>query len=127
VYAKTLLGVAEGADVEDIVRMGSSQLPDTTIRTLLNVLDSYPFENDPVGKQHAVFTLELAARALLSNKERAKDLFVMFLSKFESILCKVTNIENDVPAPFVIERIVVTILRSSIHLYEFSEVSLTRK
>jgi golgi-specific brefeldin A-resistance guanine nucleotide exchange factor 1 len=126
VYGKTLLGVAEAADVENIVQMGSSQLPDATIRTLLDVLDSYPFENDPVGEQHAVFTLELAARALLSNRERAEDLFVLFLSKFENVLCKVTEIDNDVPAPFVIERIVVTILRSSIHLYEYPEVRQKR-
>jgi hypothetical protein len=31
--------------------------------------------------------------------------------------------EKKVPSPFVIERIVVTILRCSIHLYELPEVS----
>ena len=82
-YAKTLLNVAESANVEDIVQMGSSQLPEETIRKLVDELDAFPFENDPVGEQHAVFSLELAARALLSNRSRSADLFVLFLLKFE--------------------------------------------
>lgn len=123
VCARTLLGIADAANVENILQMGSSQLPDATIRTLLDGLDSYPFENDPAGEQHAVFTLELAARALLSNRERAEELFVLFLSKFEKILMKISDTDAHVAAPFVIERVVVTILRSSIHLYENSMVS----
>lgn len=122
-YSKTLLGVAKAADVENIVQMGSSHLPDTTVRDLLDKLDLFPFTNDPVSEQHAVFSLEMAARALLLNRERAEDLFLLFLSKFESILCKATESDDDnVAAPFVVERIVVTILRSSIHLYELEEV-----
>lgn len=121
-YSKTLLGVAKAADVESVVELGSSQLPDATVRDLLDKLDSFPFTNDPVGEQHAVFSLELAARTLLLNRERAVDLFLLFLAKFESILCKATISEDDVAAPFVVERIVVTILRSSIHLYELAEV-----
>jgi len=122
-YSKTILGVAKAADVESIVEMGSSQLPDATVRDLLDKLDCFPFTDDPVGEQHAVFSLELAARTLLLNRERAVDLFLLFLAKFESILCKATESDDDdVAAPFVVERIVVTILRSSIHLYELEEV-----
>jgi hypothetical protein len=63
----------------------------------------------------------LAARALLSNREKAHELFMIFLVKFESILGKVS--ENNVPAPFVVERIAVTVLRACIHLYDIAEVS----
>jgi golgi-specific brefeldin A-resistance guanine nucleotide exchange factor 1 len=122
-YAKALKGVVEAADIDSIVHAASVQLQDAAIGTLLQVLDAYPFDNDPAGEQNAVFTLEIAARALLSKRERAESLFLVFLGKFESILCKTTNVEGDVPAsPFVIERIVVTILRCSIHLYEFPEL-----
>ena len=121
-YSKTLLGVAKAADIENIVQMGSSQLPDAMVRNLLDKLDAFPFTDDPVGEQHAVFSLELAARTLLLNRERAADLFLLFLSKFESILCRATISGDDVASPFAVERIVVTILRSGIHLYKHAEV-----
>lgn len=121
--AKALLGVAVAADVEKIVQRATSEQPEQAVKTLLSTLDDYPFDDDPRGEQHAVFALELAARALLSNQTRSAETYLPFLSQFESILCRITETENeDVPAPFVIERIVVTILRSCIHLYEFDEV-----
>ena len=123
ISAKALLGIAESSNIESIVQMGSSQIPDASIDALLEVLNQYPFEHDPVGEQHAIFTVELAARALLSHHERAENLFLIFLSKFERILCKATNVDGDIPdAPFIIERIVVTILRCCIHLYEYPKV-----
>ena len=113
----------QSSDIESIVQMGSSQIPDTSIGTLLDVLDLYPFEHDPMGEQHAIFTMELAARALLSHHDRAESLFLIFLSKFENVLCKATNVDGDTPdAPFIVERIVVTILRCCIHLYEYPQV-----
>jgi brefeldin A-resistance guanine nucleotide exchange factor 1 len=124
-YTRVLLAIAEAADVENVVQMGSTKLPtaEQTIRSLLATVDQYPYKKDPVMEQHAIFSLELAARALLSNRDRAPELFNLFLDKFESILGRVTD--KKVPAPFVIERIVVTILRCSIHLYELPEVSLS--
>jgi brefeldin A-resistance guanine nucleotide exchange factor 1 len=122
--AKALLEIVQASDVESIVQMGSSKIPEESIGALLDILDLYPFEHDPVAEQHAIFTVELAARALLSHHERAEALFLMFLSKFEKILCKATNVDGDTPdVPFIVERIVVTILRSCIHLYEFPKVS----
>ena len=121
--AKALLGIAESSNIESIVQMGSSKIPDSSISQLLDILDQYPFENDPVGEQHAIFTVELAARALLSQHDRAETLFLMFLSKFEVLLCKAAAVEGDIPeAPFIIERIVVTVLRCCIHLYEYPKV-----
>jgi len=43
-------------------------------------------EYDPLFEHHAVFALELAARALLSNLQRAPELFPVFYSKLEGIL-----------------------------------------
>jgi golgi-specific brefeldin A-resistance guanine nucleotide exchange factor 1 len=124
VSAKALLSIVQASHIETLVQMGSSKIPETSINSLLEVLDLYPFEHDPVGEQHAIFTVELAARALLSQHERAENLFLIFLSKFESILCKATNVDGDTPdAPFIVERIVVTILRCCIHLYEYPKVS----
>ena len=122
---RTLLAVAEAAGVENVIQMGSAWLPDaeSTIQSLLDKLDLYPFKSDPVGEQHAIFSLELAARALLSNKDQATNLFILFLVKFEGVLAKVSP--KKVPAPFVIERIVVTILRCCIHLYDIPEVCTT--
>jgi brefeldin A-resistance guanine nucleotide exchange factor 1 len=119
---KALLPVAESANVEKIVQMGSTKLPvaEQTIRSLLDVVDDYPYDDDPVAKQHAIFSLELAARALLSNRDRAVEISAVFLSKFENILDKTS--EKSIPLPFVIERIVVTILRCSIHLYDVEEL-----
>jgi golgi-specific brefeldin A-resistance guanine nucleotide exchange factor 1 len=120
--ARALLAVAEAAGVENVIQVESTRLPDTgaAIQSLLDKLDAFPYKNDPVGEQHAIFSLELAARALLSNKDRATDLFILFLVKFESILAQVSL--KKVPAPFVVERIVVTILRCCIHLFDVPEV-----
>eukprot|EP00523_Entomoneis_sp_CCMP467_P002037 CAMPEP_0168755206 /NCGR_PEP_ID=MMETSP0724-20121128/19935_1 /TAXON_ID=265536 /ORGANISM="Amphiprora sp., Strain CCMP467" /LENGTH=1976 /DNA_ID=CAMNT_0008803785 /DNA_START=458 /DNA_END=6388 /DNA_ORIENTATION=- len=117
-----LLAVAEEGNVERIVQMGSTKLPvaEQTIRSLMDVVDDFPYSNDPVAEQHAIFSLELAARALLSNRERAVEIFPLFLKKFESVLGKIE--EKRIPSPFVIERIVVTILRCSIHLYDIEEL-----
>jgi hypothetical protein len=47
-------------------------------------------------------------------------LFSIFLRTFESILCRIS--EEALHSPFVIERIVVAILRASIHLYEIPQL-----
>ena len=122
-YTRALLGIAEAADVENVIQVGSTTLPaaEQTIRALLDAVAAYPYDEDPVLEQHAVFSLELAARALLANKDRASDLFKYFLATFEDILGRVSD--NYLPAPFVLERIVVTVLRSCIHLYDLPEVS----
>ena len=120
--AHMFLSITEAVDIESIVQHGSTKFPaiESMIQSLLGPLDEYPFAENPVKEQHAIFSLELAARALLSNREQACDLFMFFLMKFESVLGEVS--EKEVPAPFVIERIVVTILRACIHLYDIPEV-----
>uniref|UniRef100_A0A7S1ZBD9 SEC7 domain-containing protein n=1 Tax=Ditylum brightwellii TaxID=49249 RepID=A0A7S1ZBD9_9STRA len=102
-------------------------------------------QEDLLFEHNAVFALELAARALLSNQQHAPTLYPMFLSKFQSILVpersdaqqqqheslspcpKGTKKESSsqrhlssaaLRAPYIMERVVVTILRSCIHLYD---------
>jgi len=124
--SRALLSIAEAADVETLIQMGSTKLPfaELTVETLLNKISSeYPFSGNPAAEQNAIFSLELAARALLSNRDKAAELFVQFLDNFESILSRATTSEIDLPAsPFIIERIVVTILRASIHLFDLPEL-----
>lgn len=121
-YTKALLGIAEAADVENVIQMGSTKLPvaEHTIQALLEAVGHYPYNDDPVLEQHAIFSLELAARALLSNRKRATTLFPLFLSTFETVLTGVE--ESNARAPFVVERVAVTVLRCCIHLYDLPEV-----
>lgn len=121
-HAKVLMAIAEAADIEKVVQMGSAMLPnaETIIASLLQFVEKYPFDSNPIQEQHAVFGLELAARMLLSNRRQAPSLFMMFLKTFEKVFELVSD--TNVPSPFFIERIVVTVLRSSIHLYDFDEL-----
>jgi brefeldin A-resistance guanine nucleotide exchange factor 1 len=120
--AKALLEVAEASDVEAVVHLATGQSDvKRKIQLQIDCLDDFPFKHDPVGEQHAIFSIELATRALLSNRDHALEWFIPFLNKFEVVLSAVTS--TKVPAPFVIERIVVTILRCCIHLYDIEEVS----
>ena len=140
-FSLRLLDVAENCEVEKVVvQMGSStgnedeESPEEVlhheqqfeaITALLTSVDEYPFNDDPVLEQHAIFSLELAARALLTNREKAPELFSLFLLKFEHIFSKVDD--HKIPAPFMVERVVVTVLRSSIHLYDLPEVGRARR
>lgn len=124
---KTLLQVAQRVGVDKIVVFGNNvQLPivKNCVRALLASVDKFPDGGSPTFEQHQAFALELAARTLLANRERAVDLLPLFLPKFESVVNKVRKMEGrDVPYPFLVERVVVTILRTSIHLYQVQAVS----
>jgi len=120
---KTLLSIVEAAGIEGIVQAAATTQAPEIIPLLLDKLDAYPFKKDPIGENNAIFALELATRALLANRDKATELFNPFLTKFETILGMVSP--NKVPAPFVIERIVVTILRCAIHLYALPELQPT--
>ena len=129
-FSQSLLAITKRARLEDVVLMRPKSLPmaKQTIRALLDAIDEFPYFDDPVFEQHAVYSLELALLALISNKDKVQDLFPMFLPKFETILKE--SDENTVssqasvnlPTPFLMERVVVTILRSCIHMYEYPEV-----
>eukprot|EP00934_Nitzschia_sp_Nitz4_P008207 Nitzschia sp. Nitz4//scaffold16_size188269//67850//72484//NITZ4_001790-RA/size188269-augustus-gene-0.91-mRNA-1//-1//CDS//3329538514//8197//frame0 len=118
---KTLLQVSQRVGVEKIVVFGTNvKLPIVMncVKALLDGVDKFPPGDSPSFEQHQAFALELAARALLANRDRAVDLLPFFLPKFEAVMTRVTGkLEGEVPYPFLVERVVVTILRASIHLY----------
>jgi brefeldin A-resistance guanine nucleotide exchange factor 1 len=129
-YSQSLLEVTRRARLEEVVLMRPKNLPmaKQTISALLDAIDVYPYFDDPVFEQHAVYSLELALLALISNRDRAGELFPLFLPKFETVLKSRTedmqDVDPNIPTQFLMERVVVTILRSSIHLYEEPEVCL---
>lgn len=118
--AKILLQVAEWTEIEKFMVLGSHlrlALVKQSLNGLLQSIDLIPPKPSPTFEQHQAFALELAARALLNSDDRAQVLFPMFLSKFNSVVQKLNKLKRPVPVPFLMERVVVTILRSSIHLY----------
>jgi len=133
-FSRSLLAITKRARLEDVVLMRPNNLPvaKQTIRALLDMIDDYPYFDDPVFEQHAVYSLELALLALISNKDKVQELFPMFLPKFETILKESdestvsSQASVNLPTPFLMERVVVTILRSCIHMYEYPEVSAAK-
>ena len=127
-FSHALLQVTKRAKLEQVVLMRPKTLPlaKQTIRALLDAIDAYPYFDDPIFEQHAVYSLELALLALISNRDRAADLYDLFLAKFDSVLSSGPRSEGqqekNMPTPFLMERVVVTILRSCIHLYDIPEV-----
>ena len=80
---------------------------------------------DPLFEYNAVFVLELSARFLISNRNNAAELYPIFLSKFEQLLSQKPSQDDSrehnilgLKFPYVLERIIVTILRSCIHFYD---------
>jgi hypothetical protein len=128
VNAKTLLQIAERVDVEKFMLLGANtRLPIVkhAIHRLLERVDEFSASVDsPMYEQHTAFALELAARTLLANRDRATELFPLFFAKFESVAAKI-NKQEVLSVPFLVERVVVTILRSNIHLYAIPQVGQT--
>jgi brefeldin A-resistance guanine nucleotide exchange factor 1 len=126
---KTLLQVSQRVGLEKIIVFGKdAKLPHVKqcVNGLLRSIDKFPASDSPFFEQHQSYALELAARALLANKERAAELLPFFLPKFESICSMVSRDSKQVSFPFLVERVVVTILRTSIHLFEVPQVSCRR-
>jgi len=118
--SKILLQVAEWTEVEKFMVLGPHlrlQLVQQSLKGLLQSIDIIPSKPSPTFEQHQAFALELATRALLNSDDRAQVLFPIFLSKFNSVAQKLSKLKRPIPVPFLMERVVVTILRSSIHLY----------
>jgi hypothetical protein len=118
--SRILLQVAEWTEVEKFMVLGPHlrlQLVQQSLKGLLQSIDKIPSKPSPTFEQHQAFALELATRALLNSDDRAQVLFPIFLSKFNSVAQKLSKLKRPIPVPFLMERVVVTILRSSIHLY----------
>jgi brefeldin A-resistance guanine nucleotide exchange factor 1 len=129
-FSRSLLTITKRNRLEEVMLMRPKNMPmaKQTLRTLLDAVDEYPYFDDPIFEQHAVYSLELALLALISNKDKVQELYPMFLPKFETVLKtsdeSTSNSQTSVhlPTPFLMERVVVTILRSCIHLYDYPEV-----
>jgi brefeldin A-resistance guanine nucleotide exchange factor 1 len=125
---KTLLQVSQRVGVDKIIVFGDNvKLPlvKQCVSALLENVDQFPETDSPVFEQHQAFALELAVRALLVNRERAVELLPLFLPKFEAVCSKISVEGREVPYPFLVERVVVTILRTSIHLFQMQQVSIS--
>ena len=83
--------------------------------------------SDSLFEQNSVFVLELAARLLISNRAFATELYPLFLAKFQQLLSPQPGADDTILGlrfPYILERIVVTILRACIHLFDVSEHNL---
>lgn len=86
--------------------------------------------SDPLFEHNAVFVLELSARFLISNRNNAAELYPIFLSKFELLLSprqSQDSHEHDIfglKFPYVLDRIIVTILRFCIHFFDIENSRL---
>ena len=89
--------------------------------------------SDPLFENNAVFVLELSARFLISNRNNAAKLYPIFLSKFELLLSPKQDQDSHEQSilglkfPYILERIIVTILRSCIHFYDIENSRLREK
>jgi brefeldin A-resistance guanine nucleotide exchange factor 1 len=122
---KTLLQVSQRVGIEKLIVFGDNvKLPlvKQCVSALLESVDKFPDQNSPTFEQHQSFALELAARVLLANRERAVELLPFFLPKFDAICSRVSKEGREVPFPFLVERVVVTVLRTSIHLFQVQQV-----
>ena len=117
---KTLLQIAHRNEIQKLI-VYPTHMPLPTvkhcIRSLLDGIDKFqPFS--PTYEQHTAFALELAVRALLADRKRAVELLPFFLPKFKSVATKASQSDpKGVACPFLVERVVVSILRTNIHLY----------
>lgn len=125
--AQVLLAIAERCEIEKFMVLGPNlrlELVKQSLKGMLDSIDKLPPNPSPTYEQHIAFALELAARALLADPSRAAELFPFFLVKFQSIAQKLSKLKKAISVPFLTERVVVTILRASIHLYQIPEVRL---
>lgn len=72
--------------------------------------------------------LELANRLLISNRSHATELLPLFVSTFETIFAQENDADDaqivGLKFPYLLERLVVTILRAVIHLYDVPDRTL---
>ncbi|KAL9187625.1 hypothetical protein ACHAXT_006003 [Thalassiosira profunda] len=134
--SETLQQVANDAQLDQII-MKTSDVA-MAKRILSAMLGSmFPEEeeeeemaSDPLLEHNSCFVLELAARLLISNRAHAAELYPLFLTKFQQLLRPRPEGTDGSDAvvglrfPYILERIVVTILRACIHLFDLPELAL---
>lgn len=128
-----LRAVSSKASLDQIImKMNDVNMAKRILSSMLaTVLDDntcLELSTDPLYEHNAVFVLELAARLLISNRGHSPELLPIFFSKFELLF---SHQENDnehsmlgLKFPYLLERIIVTILRAIIHLYDITDRNL---
>ncbi|KAL7540223.1 hypothetical protein ACHAXR_009956 [Thalassiosira sp. AJA248-18] len=125
----TLQRVAHCAQLDKIIM----KTPDVAMakRILCAMLGSIGDEeeitSDPLFEHNSVFVLELAARLLFSNRVHAAELYPIFFAKFQHMISKDDSSGctiSELRFPYILERIVVTILRACIHLFDVPDACL---
>lgn len=123
--------VAQSAQLDKIImKMNDSAMAQRILSAMLDSMypggDCDEMSCDPLFEHNSVFALELAARLLISNRAHAAELYPLFFAKFVTILSPQSadpNFSSDcvvigLKFPYILERIVVTILRACIHLFD---------
>ncbi len=132
------LKVAQFAQLEKIiVKTNDTAMAKRILTAMLGSMfpdgegDCNEMESDPLFEHNSVFVLELAARLLISNRVHASELYPVFYAKFVTLLSPLsadrTNPSSVIIAikfPYILERIVVTILRACIHLFDAPVIGL---
>ena len=130
--SETLQNVADCAQLDKIIMKTNDSA--TAKRILCAMLgsvfpeggDGEELISDPNFENNSIFVLELAARLLISNRVYATELYPIFLAKFQQLMSPQSE-EGEILGlkfPYILERIVVTILRACIHLFDVPEASL---
>lgn len=72
-----------------------------------------------IFEHQAAYCLEIAARLLFNNMAYAQELYPLFLTRFKDALVY----KNEIPDnPYLVERMVVSILRCSIHMIDSADL-----
>lgn len=86
--------------------------------------NSSPITLPPTFEAHAVLALELAARVVLANRHRCEELWPLLHAHVEralgdgSITDDSLQSSGELYLPFLVERMIVTVLRSCIHMLD---------
>ena len=131
--SETLQKVTDSAKFDKLIMKTNDA---TTAKQILGAMlgsvfpddgDGEEMISDPLFEQNSVFVLELAARLLISNRAFAIELYPLFLAKFQQLLSPQPGADDTILGlrfPYILERIVVTILRACIHLFDVPEHNL---
>lgn len=135
--SETLQKVALCAQLDKIImKTNDVALAKRILFAMLGTIDGDDevVTSDPFFEHNSVFVLELAATLLFSNRIHAVELYPIFLAKFKQLLSPQSLKSHDLSEnscgilglkfPYILERIVVTILRACIHLFDVPEACL---
>lgn len=126
-FIKNQSAIEELKEIEEIKKLDhillGRQSKDSIKQMLCALLEETRSKggSDLIFEHHAVYCLELSSRLLFNNMEFAQDLYPLFINRFEGSLLMENGKQNFIH-PFLVERVVVTILRCSIHMIDRVEM-----